>query len=155
MEELLLSLLDPLNSAEPYVGGGVERKCSVNITSLMVIGATSTSLLDSLKSVYNGYKNHILVVDFKHVPEFMGQPSYIIGWAFQIVAIPETSAVHPRVLLGQLFLADGIHCQTTAFHRAIPLSEFLDCKISSLVAGDIVGYTDGVSLKMVVLAEAM
>ena len=140
------------------MGRGVERKCSVNITSLMVIGATSTSLLDSLKSVFiMDIKkcHHILVVDFKHVPEFMGQSSYIIGWGFQIAAIPEPSAVHPRVLLGQLFLADGVHCQTTAFHRAIPLSEFLDCKISSLVAGDIVGYTDGVSLKMVVLAEAM
>lgn len=33
----------------------------------------------------------------------MGQLSYIIGWAFQIAAIPEPSAVHPRVSWANFF----------------------------------------------------
>ena len=97
--------------------------------------------MDSLKCVYIVHMkkcNHILV-DFDHVPEFIGQPSCLIGWGFQIGVIPEPSAGHLIVLLGQLFLPDGVYCKTDAFHRASPLTEFFDYKISSLVASDALG----------------
>lgn len=63
--------------------------------------------------------------------------------------------MHLIFLLDHLFLVDDVHCKTTAFHSAIPLSEFLDCKISFLVVSDVVGDPDVVNQKTVVLAEAI
>lgn len=85
----------------------------------------------------------------------MVQHSYIIEWGFQTAAIPEPSAVHLIFLLDHLFLVDDVHCKTTAFHSATPLSEFFYCKISFLVVSDVVGDLDVVNRKTVVLVEAI
>jgi len=85
----------------------------------------------------------------------MVQRSYITEWGFQTAAIPEASAVHLIFLLDHLFLVDDVHCKNTAFHSAIPLSEFFNGKISFLVVSDVVGELDVVNQKTVVLAEAI
>lgn len=85
--------------------------------------------------VYSRYEK--IFVDFNHLSEFMGQPSYVIHWGFQTGVIAVPLAGHLIVLLGQLFLADGVCCKTNAFHRAILLSEFFNCKVSCSVTSDV------------------
>lgn len=96
--------------------------------------------------------HHVLVADFKHVPECMGQPSYL-WWGFQTGALVNLSqGIHS--FIDQLFLADGAHCKASAFHSPIHYQNSFLVKSVPWIQM-MLEYPDGVNIEMVVLAEAM
>lgn len=85
----------------------------------------------------------------------MRPPNNLTGWGFQTGAIPEPLVGHPIALLVHLFLADGVHCKISAFHGQSHYQNSLIVQSVPWLQVILLGYPDGVNLKMVVLAEAI